>query len=258
MNTENIIELQGIRNYLGGKWVQDGVDLNIKKNEIVAIIGASGCGKTTLLKTILLLRMATAGRLSLFGINPYNATEDELLSIRSRWGVMFQSGALFSSLSILENIMYPINAFTHISSNILSHLARVKLELVGLEQSVAEQYPSELSGGMIKRAAMARCIALDPELIILDEPTAGLDPESAADLDELIITLRKSLGLTVVMVTHDLDSLWTVPDRVVFLGEGRVIAALPVQELCHFDNPLVQQYFAGERAQTRMQSQKEK
>ena len=253
----NIIELRGIRNYLGGQWVHDGLNCTIQQKEIVAIIGPSGCGKTTLLNTILLLRMATEGELRLFGNNPYSCSLSKLMNIRSRWGVMFQSGALFSSMTILENIMYPINAFTRISSNMLSHLARVKLELVGLGQSVAEKYPSELSGGMIKRAAMARCIALDPELIFLDEPTAGLDPESASDLDQLVLQLRETLGLTVVMVTHDLDSLWTVPDRVVFLGEGKVLAALPMDELSQFDHPLVRKYFSVPRSRLRMQVREE-
>ena len=253
----NVIELDGIRNRLGGQWVHDGLDLTVRQREIIAIIGASGCGKTTLLKTILMLRNATAGNVSLFGINVYSATAVELHRIRARWGVMFQSGALFSSMTVLENIAYPIRGFVKVADDMLSNLARIKLELVGLSQSIAEKYPSELSGGMIKRVAMARAIALDPELVFLDEPTAGLDPESASELDQLVMQLRDLLGLTVVMVTHDLDTLWTVPDRVVFMGEGKVIVALPMQELCRYEHPLVQQYFSDNRAHLRMNAHQE-
>lgn len=251
-----VIELRNIRNRLGGRWVHDNLDLTIRRGEIIALIGASGCGKTTLLKTILMLRKATSGSLKLFGTDVASASNSDLELIRSKWGVMFQSGALFSSMTVLENIMYPLISAVRLKRDVLCSIARIKLELVGLHQDVADKFPSELSGGMVKRVAMARAIALDPELIFLDEPTAGLDPESASDLDSLILQLRSLFGLTVVMVTHDLDSLFTVPDRVVFLGEGKVIAAEPMRSLCDIKHPLIEQYFADERAKARINAER--
>ena len=173
------------------------------------------------------------------------------MGIRQRWGVMFQSGALFSSLTVFENIKFLLREYTQLSEKVINKIALFKIALVGLEMDAAYKYPFELSGGMKKRAALARAIALDPELVFLDEPTAGLDPTSAGELDDLILHLRKNLGLTFVLVTHDLDTLWRVPDRIVFLGEGKVLAATNMQQLIKKDHPLIKSYFDNPRAYSR-------
>jgi phospholipid/cholesterol/gamma-HCH transport system ATP-binding protein len=248
---DNIIEIRNLRNYLGGRWVHDGLNLDVKRGEIIAIIGASGCGKTTLLRTILMLRRQTEGLIKVFGLDILKCTLKQEESIRARWGVMFQSAALFSSLSVLENIMFPIEHYTHLTAASRKEIACLKMALAGLEIEAAEKFPSELSGGMKKRVAMARAIAMDPELLFLDEPTAGLDPHSADELDALILDLRDNLGLTFVMVTHDIDTLWRVPDRVVFLGEGKVLAALSMPELVKHEHPAIRAYFSGPRFEVR-------
>lgn len=240
-----VVKVDHLRNRLGGRWVHDGLNLTIRAAEIVAVIGESGSGKTTLLQSILKLRNIDSGTVDVFGINIYTANRAQLSKVRSDWGVMFQNGALFSSMSVLENIIYPIVSVLELSKEMLVTIAQTKLALVGLNAKVGQLYPAELSGGMKKRVALARAIALDPALIVLDEPTAGLDPVSAASIDNLILQLRQLLQLSVLMVTHDLDTLWRVPDRVIFLGEGRVIAALPMVELVEYDHPLVQAYFVN-------------
>jgi phospholipid/cholesterol/gamma-HCH transport system ATP-binding protein len=243
-----VIELIELKNYLGDRWVHNGLNLSINRKEIISIIGPSGCGKTTLLRSILMLRRQTAGTIRVFGVDTVNCTFTEALQLRRRWGVMFQSGALFSSLTVLENVMFPLQEFTSLSFSMRKELAMLKIILAGLEAEAASKYPAELSGGMSKRAALARSIALDAELLFLDEPTAGLDPKSAGELDELVLHLRKTLGLTVVIVTHDLDTLWRVSDRVVFMGEGKILAAEPMEQLMHNNHPLIQQYFSTPRA----------
>jgi phospholipid/cholesterol/gamma-HCH transport system ATP-binding protein len=248
-SAENIIEVRNLANRFGEKWVHKDVNFSVKRGEIVAIIGGSGCGKTTLLRCILRLMVPTSGTVSVFGVDIVTANEAALLSAQKRWGVMFQSSALFSSLTVLENIMYLLDEYAALSHSSKESLARLKIAMSGLEADAAEKYPSELSGGMKKRAALARAIALDPELIFLDEPTAGLDPKSAGDLDDLILEMRKNLGLTFVMVTHDLDTLKYVPDRVIFLGEGRVLADEPMGDLLKNTHPAIQSYFSGHRAQ---------
>lgn len=246
MNT--IIDVKHLKNYLGGKWVHSDINLTVNRGEIVAIIGGSGCGKTTLLRSILRLMQPTSGEISVFGVDVVSASQKALLSVQKRWGVMFQSGALFSSLNVLENVLYGLHEYADLSLDMQTELAKVKIALSGLESDAAYKYPAELSGGMKKRAALARAIALDPDLIFLDEPTAGLDPKSAGDLDELVLQMRKDLGLTFVMVTHDLDTLWTVPDRVMFIGDGKILAAKPMKELYQDPHPLIRDYFSGNRA----------
>lgn len=253
---DNIIEIKNLRNYLGGRWVHDGINLDVKRGEIVAIIGASGCGKTTLLRSILMLHPQTEGEIKVFGLDVLKCGLKEEESIRARWGVMFQSAALFSSLTVLENIMFPIEHYTHLTPSSRREIASLKMALAGLEVGAAEKYPSELSGGMKKRVAMARAIAMDPELLFLDEPTAGLDPHSADELDALVLDLRDNLGLTFVMVTHDIDTLWRVPDRVIFLGEGKVLAALGMAEMVQHEHPAIRDYFSGPRFQAREQLEK--
>lgn len=242
-----IIEITALKNQLGGRLVHDDLNLTVNRGEIIAIIGPSGCGKTTLLRSILMLQKPTAGKIDVFGTNIIKCSEATELEVQRRWGVMFQSSALFSSLSVLQNVMFPLQEYTQLSRAIQKKLALLKIGLTGLELDAANKYPAELSGGMKKRAALARAIALDPELVFLDEPTAGLDPKGAADMDTLLLYLRDSLGLTFVMITHDLDSLWRVPDRVVFLGEGKVLAAMPMAELTQQEHPLIKNYFSGVR-----------
>ncbi len=246
--SELIVELNNIFNAYDNHEVHVDLNFSLRRGEIVAIIGPSGCGKTTLLNTLLMLHKPTSGNIKLFGEDVNKLNKSDLLSMRSRMGVLFQSGALFSSMTVLENIIFPITAFTELKKDVIIQLARVKLALVGLDQKTGDLYPSELSGGMVKRVAMARTLALDPELIILDEPTAGLDPESASDLDHLIIELRQYLDLSGVLITHDLETLITVPDRVCFMGEGKIIADATLAELYLHEHPLIQQYFSSDRA----------
>lgn len=247
--SDDIIQVQHLKNYFGDHCVHEDVNFSVKQGEIVAIIGGSGCGKTTLLRSILKLMTPTAGTVSVFGTNILEANERDFLAVQKRWGVMFQSGALFSSLTVLENVLYLLNEYSGLSYRTQTEVAKIKIIMSGLEIEAADKYPAELSGGMRKRAALARAIALDPELIFLDEPTAGLDPKSAGDLDDLILSMRKNLGLTFVMVTHDLDTLWYVPDRVIFLGEGKVLANESMQLLHKNSHPMIQSYFSGHRAE---------
>lgn len=248
---DNIIEIKNLQNTLGGKLIHNELNMSVARGEIVAIVGGSGAGKTTLLRSILMLQKPTAGEIKVFGQNVWDVSEREAQSIRHRWGVMFQSSALFSSLCVMQNVMFPMNELVNIDESMQKEIALLKITLAGLAPEDADKFPSELSGGMKKRAALARAIALDPELVFLDEPTSGLDPKSAGDFDQLILRLRASLGITFVMITHDLDSLWLVPDRVLFLGEGRVLAAMPMAELVKQDNPVIQDYLSGVRGYDR-------
>ncbi|MDP1574288.1 MAG: ATP-binding cassette domain-containing protein [Coxiellaceae bacterium] len=251
MSTDNIITVQNLKTILGDRVIHEDVSFTVKPREIVAIIGGSGCGKTTLLRVILRLLKPASGNVSVFDVDILRASDKALLSVQKRWSMMFQGGALFSSLTVLENILYLLQEYSGLSHQTQVELAKIKIALSGLELEAAYKYPSELSGGMRKRAAMARAIALDPELIFLDEPTAGLDPKSASDLDALILDMRKQLGLTFVMVTHDVDTLSTVPDRIIFLGEGRVLAAEPWSALIKNTHPAIQLYLSGDRAKLR-------
>lgn len=244
---EDILVVRGLKNYLGGQWIHDGLDLTVKKGEIVCIVGGSGSGKTTLLRNILMLLKPTQGHIEVFGTDILHCTEAEALKIRRRWGVTFQHNALFSSLSVLENVIFPLSVFSKLAPEIQEQVALLKILLAGLPRGSASKYSAQLSGGMQKRAAIARAIVLDPELIFLDEPTAGLDPESADGIDHLMLYLRDTLGLTVVMVTHDVDSLWRISDRVAFLGEGKVLACEPMNQLVQNPHPMIQAFFRGAR-----------
>ncbi len=242
-----IISVNNLHTGFGEISVHEKLDLNIQKGKVVALIGGSGSGKTTLLRTIIMLVQPVAGSIRLFGQEIVGISDTDAFNLRRRFGMLFQHGALFSSLTVRENIVLPLREHTLLSSHQIIEIADLKIALAGLPADVGDKWPRELSGGMLKRAALARALALDPKLLFLDEPTAGLDPVSAGAFDELIIQLKESLGLTVVMVTHDLDTLWQVTDMVAFLAERRVICYAPIQELVKIEHPLVQDYFKGPR-----------
>jgi phospholipid/cholesterol/gamma-HCH transport system ATP-binding protein len=244
----SIIEIKRLGLEINGTWIHCGLNLTVLQGEILAIVGDSGCGKTLLLRQILQLQPSTTGSIQIFGIDLANATEAELDQIRRCWGVVFQQGALFSSLTTIENIAFPLKYCAHLDANARHELAMLKLKLVGLPEEAAWKYPSELSGGMQKRAAIARACVMDPSLLFLDEPTAGLDPRAAHEFDELILNLKQSLELTVVMVTHDLATLYYATSRVAFLAKGRVLGLGTVSELAKSTEPVIKDYFNGPRA----------
>jgi len=246
-----VIEIEGLCAKIGGKAIFDHLNLTVKRREIIAIIGPSGVGKTTLLRSILMLLRPESGRIKVFGTDITRCDEETAKAVQRRWGVMFQSGALFSSLNVVENVIFALNEESDISHTLMREVALFKIALVGLSKDAAVKFPAELSGGMKKRAAMARAIALDPELVFLDEPTAGLDPKSSDEFDSLVLHLREALNLTFVMITHDLDTLWRVPDRVIFLGEGKVLAACPMHELVKSSHPMIQDYLSTPRSKER-------
>lgn len=239
-----IIEVHGLKNYLGDQWVHSDVNLTVEKGEILAIIGGSGSGKTTLIRSILMLQKPTAGKIRIFGEDIANIDEKDANAIRRRWGMLFQHSALFSAMTVLENIMFPMRELTDLKPQFMKELALLKLNLVGLPKEAANKFPAELSGGMQRRAAAARAIAMDPELLFLDEPTSGLDPLSAKQFDELVLFLRNTLNLTVVIISHDIESLIRITDRVAFIGAGKVLSVEPIKELMQNKNPLIADYFS--------------
>lgn len=235
----------------GQNIVLDHLSLDVRRGEILGLVGASGGGKSVLLRTIIGLIPKRQGRIEIMGMELDKANQEDVQSIGRRWGILFQQGALFSSLTVRQNVQFPMRENLLVSESLLDELATAKLEMVGLTPDDGDKFPSELSGGMTKRAALARALALDPEIVFLDEPTSGLDPISAGDFDALIRTLQQTFGLTVFMVTHDLDSLHTVCDRVAALADGKVVAIGPIQELLVSDHPWVKSYFHGDRARVR-------
>lgn len=247
---EPIIEIKNVKIQLGGDWIHKDINLTVSRGEIVAIVGGSGSGKTTLLREMLMLQRPNAGSIKIFGQEVINVSSATQRAIQRRWGVLFQQNALFSSLTLLENTAFPLVEHTDLHKKVIRELAALKISLTGLPVESVTKFPSELSGGMQKRAALARAIVLDPELIFLDEPTAGLDPGSAGGLDELILNLRSTMGLTVVIITHDLDTLWRVTDRVAFLGEGKVLCVDEMAKLIKNPHPLIQEFFGGVRGRT--------
>ncbi|WP_028388924.1 ABC transporter ATP-binding protein [Legionella fairfieldensis] len=240
---EPLIEIKGLKNYLGGQWVHSDVNLTVSKGEILAIIGGSGSGKTTILRSLLMLLKPTAGSLKIFGEEITHLTSHKANAIRRRWGMMFQHSALFTAMTVLENILFPMREFTSLDFDFMKELAMLKISLVGLPKEAAGKFPSELSGGMQRRAAAARALAMDPELLFLDEPTTGLDPHSARQFDELILFLRDTLHLTIVMISHDMESLKRV-DRIAFIGEGKILDVAPFEELKKNPHPLIADYFS--------------
>ncbi len=243
-----VLSARDITVAFGDNVVLENLSLDIRRGEILGFVGASGAGKSVLLRTVLGLARRRSGTIKLFGIDVDTANEKDRLRIDMRLGVLFQHGALFSALSVLENIQVPMREYLDLDRRLMNELAMLKLELVGLPPDAARKFPSELSGGMIKRAALARALALDPDLVFLDEPTSGLDPISAAEFDELVIKLRDTMGLTVYMVTHDLDSLFTACDRVAVLGKKRVLVEGTIADMLASDEPWVKSYFRGKRA----------
>ena len=248
---EAVIRVRGLKVGFGDKLVMDGLDLDLYRGEVLGFVGASGAGKSVLTRTILGLLHKRAGTIEVFGYDMDRLGAEERLRIGERWGVLFQEGALFSSLTVRQNIQAPMREHLDLSQGVLDGLAAQKIELVGLPQDALDKFPSELSGGMTKRVSLARALALDPEIVFLDEPTSGLDPISAGDFDDLIGTLQKTLGLTVFMVTHDLDSLYAICDRVAVLGHGKVSAVGPIDELLRSEDPWIKLYFHGKRGVVR-------
>ncbi len=245
--TEPVIQLQNVCTHFGNKMVHQGLNLEVRKGEIFAIVGGSGSGKSTLLREMILLHRPDSGSLRILGVNLPQATSEQILGLRKRWGVMFQYGGLFAALTVLENVGLPMREHRHLSGVEVDALAAEKIALSGLKPEVGAQYPSSLSGGMLKRASLARALALEPELLFLDEPTAGLDPQSADGVDDLILALRKQQNISIVMVTHDLDLLWHVADRVAVLADGKVQGLGSMPELSTQKLPAVHRFFTGTR-----------
>jgi len=242
-----VIEVQGLVNRFGSQVVHDGLDMQVMQHEVFGIVGGSGTGKSVLLRSILGLQRPQAGSVRIEGHDITRASEAQLRPIKARYGVAFQSGALYSGLTVLQNVQLPMLEYLDLEAAVLDELARLKIGLVGLNADAAEKYPAELSGGMVKRAAIARALALDPGLLFLDEPTSGLDPVSAAAFDELVLFLQKELKLTVIMITHDLDSIFRTCNRVGVIVD-RHMESDTVERIVDHPNPWIREYFHGERA----------
>ncbi|MDM8566625.1 ATP-binding cassette domain-containing protein [Candidatus Halobeggiatoa sp. HSG11] len=251
--SEIVVEINNLRTQFGNTIIHDGLNLQIQRGEIIAIIGDSGVGKSMLIHEIILLQKPTAGSIKVFGIEVLKLNEKRSVWLRRHCGMMFQNGALFSSLTVGENIAVPLREHTQLSERLIGEIVNFKIALVGLPVSAKNKYPDQISGGMTKRVAVARALALDPEILFLDEPTAGLDPSGAGAFDELIVKLTESLGLTVVVVTHDLDLLWEVTDRVAVLANKQVSAIAPMRELIKLEHTWIQNYFQGSRGRAAQQ-----
>jgi phospholipid/cholesterol/gamma-HCH transport system ATP-binding protein len=247
-NDPVVIEVKDLTVGFGDQVVLDNLSLDVRRGEILGVVGASGGGKTVLMRTIIGLIHQRRGKIKILGVDRDTASADTVREIERRWGILFQQGALFSSLTARQNVEFPMREHLHISEKLREEVAKAKLGMVGLSAEDAEKYPAELSGGMTKRVALARALALDPEIVFLDEPTSGLDPISAGDFDSLIRTLQQTLGLTVFMVTHDLDSLHAVCDRIAAIADGKVVAEGPMPVMLACEHPWVKSYFQGKRA----------
>lgn len=245
---ETVLEVRDLNVSFGSAHILEALDLNVYRGEILGFVGGSGTGKSVLMRTVLGLTPQWSGQIRLFGTDYAKVQDQERLDIDQRIGVLFQHGALFSSLTVKENVQVPMREYLDLDQRLMDELAALKIDLVGLSPDAGDKYPSELSGGMIKRAGLARALALDPELVFLDEPTSGLDPIGAAEFDQLILSLRDTLGLTVFMVTHDLDSLHAICDRIAVLRHRHVLATGPMSAMLEVDDPWVQSYFCGTRS----------
>ena len=248
-----IISARGIVNGFGDRVIHDHIDLDVKRGEVMGLVGGSGTGKSVLLRSIIGLNRPKEGSIKVFGHEIADADNISMRALQMRWGVLFQEGALFSSQTVAENIQVPLREYTKMSQTLMNEIASMKLSMVGLPEDTAKKYPSELSGGMKKRAGLARALALDPELLFLDEPTAGLDPISATNFDVLVRDLQKSLGLTVLMVTHDIDTLRATTDRIAVLVDKKIKVGT-IAELRKDDNPWIKEYFSGARGRAALDS----
>jgi len=251
-----VIEISKLSTRFGDHVVHSDLDLEVRRAEIFALIGGSGAGKSTLLREMILLQRPDSGSVKVLGADLQSLGEEEIVELRQRWGVMFQQGGLFGSLTVTENVGLPLREHTGLEDPLIDEIAAWKLAMAGLTPEVGVQYPSELSGGMLKRASLARALALDPELLFLDEPTAGLDPESAGGVDKLVRGLRDLYGLTIVMITHDLDLLWQVADRVAVLADGKVQGIGSMSELSRMEHPAVRKFFDGPRGRAAQEQEK--
>jgi phospholipid/cholesterol/gamma-HCH transport system ATP-binding protein len=245
---EIVISIRGLRNTFGEQVVHEDLDLDVRRGEILGVVGGSGTGKSVLMRSIIGLQRPDAGEIKVFGQPVIDRGDSELQPIRKRWGILFQGAALFSTLTVAENIQVPLREFyPRLSEQLLDEIAAYKIVMVGLPVDTGAKFPAELSGGMRKRAGIARALAMDPELLFLDEPTAGLDPIGAAAFDELIRDLSTRLGLTVFLITHDLDTLYSICDRVAVIADREVVAVGTIPELLALDHEWIQEYFRGPR-----------
>ncbi len=251
---ETVISVRGLRNQFGTHVVHENLDIDVYRGEILGVVGGSGTGKSVLLRTIAGLQRPAEGTVEVLGVDVLSADEDTRAALEARWGVMFQDGALFSSLTVRENVEVPMLAVEGLDPDLRRELADLKISMVGLPYLAGDKYPAELSGGMRKRAGLARALALDPEIVFLDEPTAGLDPIGASAFDDLIRGLSESLGLTVFLVTHDLDTLHAVCDRIAVLAERKVLVTGTMKEMLKVDHPWIHEYFHGPRARAALES----
>ena len=252
-----VVEISDVVTRFGMNLIHNGVNLTIRQGEIYGLLGGSGSGKSTLLKEMIMLLKPDSGKIKVLGRDLDMISIEEAAAIRLQWGVLFQAGALYSSLTVAENVGIKLREYTSLSEEIINDIVRMKINMTGLPAHAADLYPAQLSGGMVKRASLARALAMDPELLFLDEPTSGLDPVGAEEFDRLIVKLRDVLGLTVVMVTHDLDSIWTIVDRFAVLGEKRVIAEGKLHEVIRNSHPVIRKFFFGARGRIRNRNGKQ-